>query len=64
MNIPNIPRLKGKRLDGFIGLPIEGVVKKELQELKHAHDLDHLEWIRQLIRSELPNLKRKLKEPA
>ncbi len=58
---PSIPLLKTKKLDSLLGLPIEGETKKELLDLKHKHGVDHLEWVRGLIRENLPALKAKLK---
>lgn len=60
----NIPMLKKKRLDQILGLPIESDLKKELLELKHVHDVDHLEWVRQLIKTNLPLIKEKLERGA
>jgi len=58
---PSIPLLKQKRLDSLLGLPIDSDTKKDLLDLKHKHGVDHLEWVRQLIKDNLPLLKSKLK---
>jgi len=58
---PSIPLLKRKTLDDLLGLPIDKDTKKDLLDLKHKHGVDHLEWVRILIRENLPGLKAKLK---
>lgn len=57
----DLPRLKKKTLDDLLGLPIESETKKRLMNLKHAHDIDHLEWVRNLIRENLPIAEAKLR---
>lgn len=60
----DIPRLKRKVLDDLLGLPLESETKKRLMNLKHNHDVDHLEWIRKLIRDNLPLIEKKLDRGA
>lgn len=55
----SIPLLKGKRLVERITLAIE---KDLYEELMHAKEngVDHTEWIRMIIRAELPKLKKQV----
>lgn len=53
----SIPMLRGRVLDEKITVPLERAVKAELVELKLQKGVDVLEWIRGLIRRELPRLK-------
>lgn len=57
----DLPMLKKKTLDDLLGLPIESETKKRLMNLKHNHDVDHLEWVRNLIRENLPIAEAKAK---
>lgn len=55
-----IPMLKTKKLDDQLNIAIEKPLKAELRSLKEKFGVDHNEWIRDLIRSNLPALKVKL----
>lgn len=59
-----VPMLKRKVLDEFLGLPIEAETKQELLTLKHEFGVDHLEWVRRLIRANLPALVEKYQREA
>jgi hypothetical protein len=55
-----IPMLKKRKLDDQLNLAIEKALKQELRALKEQHDVDYNEWIRSLIRRDLPGLKKQL----
>ena len=55
-----VPMLKGKSLDKRMTMGIDGSTLSELQKLKSDHRVDISEWIRGLIRAELPKLKAKI----
>lgn len=55
----SIPLLKGKRLVERITLAIEKDLYEELMQAKEK-GVDHAEWIRMLIRAELPKLKKQV----
>lgn len=57
MDRMEIPRLKHAVLTGKILVAVEPEIEKDLKDLKHNHDVDISEWLRRLIRSELPRLK-------
>jgi hypothetical protein len=56
----SIPMLKRIRLDDRVTVPMERELKSEIMRLKSDQGVDVLEWIRQLIRKELPTLKTKV----
>lgn len=56
----NIPMLKKRVLDDQLNIAIEKPLKEELRSLKSKHNVDYNEWIRGLIRQELPNIKKKI----
>lgn len=53
-----VPKLRGRVLDEKLTVPMEGDLKKELMAYKHEKDVDVLEWIRMIIRREMPNLRK------
>ena len=56
----SIPRLQKAKLTERITLPIEPEIKNDLAELKNIHSVDVSEWLRSLIRLNLPKLKQDL----
>lgn len=55
-----VPLLKKKTIDTNYPLPIDSATKAELRALKADHGVDTNQWLRSLIRSELPKLKKRL----
>ena len=56
----NIPMLKKKTLEEMITLRLDKQLHTELVNLKAVHGVDYPEWIRSLIRNELPKLKKQI----
>lgn len=56
----NIPMLKKKKLDDQLNIAIEKPLKAELRALKEKYGVDHNEWIRELVRANLPALLKRL----
>lgn len=52
--------LKKNILDARMMVALDKATLTELQKLKTAHGVNTTEWIRSLIRSELPKLKKQL----
>lgn len=60
MDKNDIPSLKKKTLTERITLPLESGLKSELESLKRDHGVDTSEWLRRLIRAELPKLRQRV----
>lgn len=57
MERSEIPKLKNAVLTGRVLLAVEPEIERALKDLKHNHDVDTSEWLRRLIRAELPKLR-------
>ncbi len=58
----NIPMLKKRTLDAQLSLPVERELRERLMKLKNTHSMDHLEWIRRMIRDALPGVEAELEK--
>lgn len=56
-----VPLLKKKTITTNYPLPIDTETKAELRRLKSEHGIDTNHWLRSLIKSELPKLKKAAK---
>lgn len=54
----SIPMLKKKTLTAKVNVAFEEPVHADLEKLKREYGVDTMEWIRSLVRSELPKLKK------
>ena len=55
-----IPMLKKKTLTAKVNVALEEHTHAEIEKLKREYGVDTMEWIRGLIRQELPKLKAKI----
>jgi len=60
MDLQEIPKLKHALLTERLMLAVDPEMKKSLEDLKRNHDIDVSEWIRRILRSELPKLRQQL----
>lgn len=56
----SVPMLKRKTLVEKINVALDTETYKELRQIKDVNGVDTMEWIRGLIRSELPKLKKSI----
>ena len=56
----DVPLLKKKTIDTNYPLPIDTATKVEMRRLKAENGVDVNAWLRKLIHTELPKLKRKV----
>lgn len=55
-----VPMLKRKFLEERVTLPLDKATANDLRQLKSLHGVDTMEWLRAIIRTELPKLKKQL----
>lgn len=57
MDLNEIPMQKKAQLTQRLTMAIDEGLKRDLMELKYQYGIDISEWIRKMIRSELPRIK-------
>jgi hypothetical protein len=62
MDSVEIPKLRDAFLSERFMLAIDPEMKRGLMELKYTYGVDITEWIRRMVRSELPKLREQLSE--
>lgn len=60
LSMQSVPMLKRKTLTAKVNVALEETTAQELERLKRQYGVDTMEWIRGLIRQDLPKLKAKI----
>lgn len=57
VDLGHIPKIEKSSLSDAITLRIDGITKRDLDQLKYQYGIDTAEWLRKVIRREIDHVK-------